>query len=322
MGRSGTTLLLSLLSRSASTHVVPELPITLYNYHAFRKKNSFTEGDIDSILEIGNKFKFAGKLTVDVDYLKTVGVKSKSYTELLIASYLSLNLPQEARKEVKQIVVKNPTHTFYARQLQQLFPDTKFVVLVRHPFAYVNSCIESVEIGKKKEGVEFYSAVYHNYATEILSFLKELKDTVLIVKYEDLVTETRVTLQQICAHLSIPFEEEMLVNSGINLSIQHNYEQLTEHQKERVLTKFSALSAPVNTSRVLSWQGKLSERDCQVIARISKNAAAKLGYDISSLPNDKFGFLLVRLKVKLYFLLARYFFRIPIFIREIWRKNI
>ena len=114
----------------------------------------------------------------------------------------------------------------------------------------------------------------------------------------------------------------MLVNSGINLSIQHNYEQLTEHQKERVLTKFSALSAPVNTSRVLSWQGKLSERDCQVIARISKNAAAKLGYDISPLPNDKFGFLLVRLKVKLYFLLARYFFRIPIFIREIWRINI
>jgi hypothetical protein len=323
MPRSGTTLLLSMLNSVEQNMCIPEIPIALYLYNSHRNRTSFEKEDATDILSLKSKLNYIRHVTIDEKFFFDNTSNCNSYSDFIESAYLTTLESSKKVEKIQNIIDKNPIYTFYPEILLSVFPKAKFVLMARNPHGYVNSCIESVDAGKKVRSAEFYSLAYNKYAHEITRIQRKYPNQSLIINYEELVVEPELTLQKICNFLSIDFDSEMLefYNKSFNLKI--NKDDVNDSNKERVKHKYESLSKPVNTSRIESWKSKLSLITIKTISSITFKESQKLGYNLSK---EKiiysFNYLKSFCFIELYFLIAKNFYFLPIKLREIYRIKI
>jgi hypothetical protein len=323
MGRSGTTLLLSMLNSVEQNLCIPEIPIALYLYHSHKKRTNFNSTDVSKLLSLKSKLNYIRHVTIDEGYFKTQVNECKSYKQFIETSYLTTVDPSKKVDLITNIIDKNPIYTYYPKTLSAIFPKSKFILMVRNPFGYVNSCLESNDPGKRKRRAEFYALAYRNYAHEINNIQKKFKNQSLIVHYENLVSQPEKTLQSICDFLNIDFNFEMLDFYNKTYNIKYREDSMDHSQEERIKFKYGSLSQPVNTNRIESWRKNLTQHEIDVIDSITALDAEKFGYQVNfSKTTYSFHYFKSKLLVKLYFLVARYFYFLPRWFREIFRIKV
>jgi len=323
MGRSGTTLLLSMLNSVETNVCVPEIPIALYLYNSHRNRREFNVNDVRQILSLRTKLKYIRNVNVKDSYFVDNVINCKNYKDFIQVASLSTSDNSKKIQLIENIIDKNPIYTFYTDALSSIFPEPKFLIMTRNPFGYVNSCIESIDPGKKARSAEFYSLAYDIYAKEIEKIQKKYFNRALVVQYEDLVENPESTMKNICNFLSIDFKLEMLEFYKKTFNLDHKKEGLNDSQKTRIQFKYQALSKPVNTSRIESWKNKLSKKQINIISSITSNEAKKFGYDISyHQKNYSINYLKSVLYIQIYFMFARKFYHLPIWLREIFRVKV
>ncbi len=323
MPRSGTTLLLSMLNSVEQNLCIPEIPIALYLYHSHEKRTNFNLNDVSKLLSLKSKLKYIRHVTIDEVFLNKQVNKCKSYKEFIETSYLSTIDPSKKVDLIRNIIDKNPIYTYYPGTLSTIFPKAKFILMVRNPFGYVNSCLESNDPGKTKRKAEFYSLAYRKYAHEINIIQNKFKNQSLIVHYENLVSQPEKTLQSICDFLNIDFNREMLDFYNKTYNLKYREDSMDHSQKERIKFKYGSLSQPVNTNRIESWRNNLTQQEIDVIDSITALDAEKLGYKVNfSKTTYTFQCFKSKLFVQLYFLFARYFYFSPRWFREIFRIKV
>jgi len=323
MPRSGTTLLLSMLNSVAQNMCIPEIPIALYLYSSHRNRSSFENEDVSKILSLKSKLNYIRHVNINEKFFFDSTANCNSYIDFIERAYLTTLESSKKVEKVKNIIDKNPIYTFYTETLLSVFPKAKFILMVRNPQGYVNSCIESVDPGKKVRSAEFYSLAYNKYAHEIMHIQRKYTDQSLIIHYEDLVVEPELNLRKICNFLSIDFDSEMLEFHNKSFNLKINKEDVNDSNKERVKHKYESLSKPVNTARIESWKSKLSVDMIKTISSITHKESQKLGYNLS---NEKIKYSVNYLKsvcfIEFYFFIAKYFYYLPIKLREIYRIKI
>ena len=323
MGRSGTTLLLSMFNSIENNFCIPEIPSAMYLYNSHRNRISFSTGDAQKILTLKNKIQYIRAIKIDEKFFLKRTTQCKSYREFVETTYLSVLNPEKERNNIQNIIDKNPIYTFYSDDLLNIFPDAKFILMVRQPHSYVNSCLESIDPGKKRRSSAFYSFTYRLYAKEIMRINKRYQNQSLIIHYEDLVSTPENTLKSICKHLQIQYDPEMLEFYKKPNNFKENKDGINEAQRTRIKYKYGALSNPVNTHRIESWKEKLSQKDIDMISSITHFESEKLGYFFPKVNKRiSVNFILSAITVKLYFLFARNFYYTPIWLREIFRIRV
>lgn len=325
MGHSGTTLLSAILNSSGEILVIPEIHAAMYFFQPKSGKKKFTTTDIEDLINYYGNFYFAKKMKFHPDRIKKNIEHIKSYAAFLNNTYLSLEYPGKPNERIKYIVEKNPSYTFYVKDLLKIFPSAKFVLMIRDPRGYINSCLQKNEApGTKKHHPAFYMYVWKRYYDEMEELMRCYPEKCQLIHYEDLTREPEKTLKNICTHLGIPFSSQMLEHHKSEFIVTVKNDSF--FQDTYFKTKVQALASSINAQRTDAWKKNISGNILSLINSVLHKESLRAGYaDVTSdtLPP---GFFFLRMKYQflifLYFLFARRFYHFPVKMREMIRKQV
>jgi len=132
----------------------------------------------------------------------------------------------------KRLVLTSPANLLRARLLLAIFPDAKFIGLVRYPYAVVEGAREKrwrdpqrPWISGMPTTIKQAAEQWENANVLLLSLQQFLDDRLLIVHYEDLVAKPKATLNQVLAFLGL---------NGKGVQVPHLKRGLNQRQAERL----------------------------------------------------------------------------------------
>ncbi len=265
--RSGTTLLRLMLSSSKELCIPPE-SIFLTELYPKYKDGLTTFEQIPLFLDdLFSVFFFdQWELDIEVVRYKILQLEDLSYANIIEAvyrSYASLRDPEAVRWGDK-----NPIHTLRTDIILTLFPYAQFVHIIRDGRDAVISQKET-QWGKLRS-YEKATELWARYVDAGNMFAIQNPSQCIQIKYERLVSEPELVLQQICEFTGIAYTERMLEFHKRN---QAENMVPIEQQSYHSLTLEG-----VNSSRIERWRGKLEEGDIEIIETIAGDTLVRNGY--------------------------------------------
>jgi len=109
----------------------------------------------------------------------------------------------------QRFIDKTPRYVLIIDDLIRLFPEAKFVFLLRNPLSILSSILNT-QIQKDLWGLENFIEELSRGPTAILQGIATLGDKAIVVRYEDFVGAPEEMLQNICAPLNLDYEPSML----------------------------------------------------------------------------------------------------------------
>lgn len=172
--------------------------------------------------------------------------------------------------------------------LHNLFSNVKFIVLVRDPRDTFASMKKSPQMMNYLPN-DFYDSpvnspdlveIYHEpykYWARVYSQLgivsEELKEKVLVVKYEDMLDMPKETIEKVCEFLNIDFVDQMIEPFCRNIS---NASVVSMSYSD-----YHAKNFVVKSRAVGRWQKELSDEELNRLMDESREIAINYGYQIS-----------------------------------------
>ncbi len=174
----------------------------------------------------------------------------------------------------------------HAYDILSTFPDAKFIYLVRDG----RDVAASVKKMLSQSRVLYY--IVQKWKTEQLKCLSiynnlKPKNSIQIVKYEDLITNPVDQLTSICKFIDLPFEEKMLQFHTTPSSI-----------KESTIHNLDNLSKPLNPNNFNKYQKELSAKEIKLFEHFGGKVLSLLNYDLDY-PNEEVSISRLK-KVKYY----------------------
>jgi len=123
------------------------------------------------------------------------------------------------------IVEKSPPNIIRTRFLQNLFPKSKFIIILRHPLA-VSYATKRWSDGSTSELIEHYLKSYE-ILTKDLRYLKNWH----IIKYEDFISSPQKTIDTIFNYLEL---ESISIKQKIKKNINKKYFLQWEEEKKNL----------------------------------------------------------------------------------------
>jgi len=296
-GRSGTWLLQSILDTHPEICVTPEALFIIHLYGKYINTKKWTAERKNAFV----RHLFSEEKIIDWwqstpeaihDLLEKYPPESR-FSELCKAIYYEY-VQRNDKENAHLLGDKNPEYSLYIKQLAQLYPKSKFIHLVRDPRANVLS-YQNVDFD-----VNDVAALAHRwakYSEHILDWQREFPDRILVIHYEDLLTNTQVTLEQICAFLGVDFMPSLLEFYKYPKNIFGWNKKITE---------------PIDPKKATAWQGKIKPEDEACIFKIAGKVAADFGYTTTLKPKltvkNRFGLLFSMF----IFFLEKFLFKLPL----------
>jgi hypothetical protein len=195
--RSGSTLLQLMLSRSVEIATTSEPWIALNPIYALR------DGAVDPNYG-ANQAKPAL-----LEFLKESGVGTEFYKQQ-VAAFLQNLYSQSVRHQGKTFFLdKTPRYYNIIDDLYEIFPEAKFIVLLRNPLAVLNSVLNT---WVKEDD----SLLLNNFEDlmiapfKLVDFLNQNHPACFRVQFEDLVARPGKVMQSLCSFIGIEYTEAMI----------------------------------------------------------------------------------------------------------------
>lgn len=289
MERTGSSMLTMMLNRSESVLSPSEEPFMLYLYREYNAKSKWTEKEIDQFIIYFERIA-EKNLTLyfsPLEKLKQQMLDNRDDLNFQTLTRLiySLFLPLLKKDSFTHIIDKQIKYILYSDVLEQLSPESKYVILVRDPRAVIASW-KKRELGLSKQ-IAYMAKIWCINYQAVLHKTQHNPYKYLLVKYEDLVLENEQTLQQICAHFNIHFQKEMLSHSELPSPDPASLERLNtlpDEFVEKIKSFHQNTLSPINQSLISEWESTLSSKEVRLINHITHILANQYGYNI---PKDK-----------------------------------
>ncbi len=168
---------------------------------------------------------------------------------------------------------KTPGHVLWLPQIRALFPNARVVATVRDPRDVLVSYDERWNHGRGDTDFLMKSAAQvKHYLAHLLYQSVFPPEQVCRVKYESLVSQPSVVLEEVCRFLQLDFEPGMLEF----YRQQEKAERSTSDAKHHEL-----LSKPATTERINRYVQKFRPAQCALIERFLHEEMNVLGYGAS-----------------------------------------
>jgi hypothetical protein len=318
IGRSGTTLLSTLLNNHPAIHALPEASFIVFFIHALGHKKTITRSDIDEIFDqielyglthpwVGWDFD-AQKVKQDL-LSRLQGGEEMDFESLCTHVYAQFQVRGMDKENAGILLNKNPGTTLFLEQIFDVFPDSKFILMVRDYRGNVLSRKQTIYM--KTPNVVFNAFRWRWMTKRALAFKKAHPDRVIVVRYEDLTADPESELRKICDFFQLPLSMDLLRPN-------HQFDEWNEVSctmpgiKTYADNKFADLATPVNQKRTLAWQKELSREEIIACDVVCSKTGAKFGYA----PFYKIGklqYLLLKLKLAGYSIFTSLYMN-----KEVW----
>ena len=264
--RSGTTMLGSMLGSTLNCITTPEsyfkqkILIDL----AVDWSKGASRGKILDALSNNFRFKIWGIPVTDID-LSPVLTKH-DYRDLMFR--LVDDHSMVAGKSGWNVWIDHtPVNFQNALMLLDIFPNAKFIHIIRDPRAVAASIIP-LDWGPNtaRDAAEFWARKI-SYA---LAFESLYPEKCFRVKYEDIVCYPEKTLQEVCDFTDIKFEQSMLLGKGF---------KVPDYSK----TQHALIGKPLDLNRIEAWKKDLSELQIYQIEKFLEDLPEMMGYSKTGL---------------------------------------
>lgn len=178
---------------------------------------------------------------------------------------LYYGLTGESLPEGMRILEKSVEHAEWAVHLRQMFPDCRFVHIVRNPYASLVAIRKSKPDGNSYPLMrDFILSLQNSYYN--LYRNEGILDNYLIVKYEDLLTDTEKMMRQIADFVGIEFTEDLLTPTLMGKPWGGNSSSGNSFTK-------------ISTAPLSSWKSKVEDVEIRLVNAFLEPVLERFGYD-------------------------------------------
>lgn len=279
--RSGTTLLTTLFNAHPNIRIAPEFPILFFLYQHFKKVKHWDEATIRSFVDhvfYFSKFNIRRvenlKLDKEVIVNELLKYKDNGSIQLFLKSINYYAYSLYDKKETLWIGDKNPVYSMSANRLRKIFPDARFICIIRD---YRDNFISIKKLAEKEVAVEapelsLQVGRWRIFTRLFLACNRRFPDKFYILRYEDLVTEQETTFRSLCDFLGIDYDPSVF-------DFHKKKEETVNTYGTFIYEKFHEnLMKPVSTGRMNTWQTVLTAQEVRTADQIAGKYADRLGY--------------------------------------------
>ena len=263
--RSGTTLLSTLFDAHPNVKIPPEFPIMLPLYQRFRKVKTWDEATILEFVEFifqHNVFihRTLENLKIDREAftadLMTLAYKGTIQDFLKKVSYHGFSIfPKE---EILCVGDKNPVYSIYIRRFIKIFPDARFICIVRDYRDNFVSMRKLADLKLEAPILPLQVFRWRYVARLMLKCRDQYPNRFMIIRYEDLVTKQEEILPELCKFISIPYDPSVF-------EFYKKREETINTYNNPLIERFhGSLMKPINTGRMELWKSELTPEEVKV----------------------------------------------------------
>lgn len=271
--RSGTTLLASMLashSRIAcgtETHFFSYL--AKYSEDIFLSDNRWPEMAVRFISSLTIEgYKVCELFGITIGELE---IFLKNRKPSVSAMLESLTQPYSNRLGKVRWIEKTPRHLLHLSAIRQWYQHARIIRIIRDPRDTVLS-MQKVPWASHSVIANVYRWVDDDHKS--FNFFKKDQNSI-IIRYEDLILNTKLQLERICEFVGEKFEPGMENPQ----EVAHGLIGKEEWWKKQV-------TRPVDSSRVGVWKRELSDKYARAASCIAYDELKKYGYEISCKPQQ------------------------------------
>jgi protein-tyrosine sulfotransferase len=320
-GRSGTTMLQTILDSNSNTIIPLESRLIIHLKRKYLSVKKWNAELLDSfIIDLYHDTKFERYWNVDREKLKASfnAIPHDRITFQLLCKIVYLSYPSPFnKKEILLIGDKNPTYSIFTKELIEVFPDAKFIHLLRD---YRDNIVSNVKIFKAEKiavAAQGWMAYNKHIEKEKLKHSKQF----ITARYEDIVENPKENVLAICKFLGIEFNEKMLhFDKVIKEKAQNEYKK---YDKE-IAYSHPNIVDPINTKNVNKWKNELTENQIEIIEYIAGEYGEKHGYNLS-LPKTYNASIKLKaysacLRQNFNLMIIKNYYKLPMWIRNMSRS--
>jgi hypothetical protein len=163
---------------------------------------------------------------------------------------------------------KTPGNLFYVDLLYDMFPEARFIYLVRDPRAGVNSMNRSILFSDDTVLNALNRRKYMQEGFDLLQATVPAEQRT-VLKYEDLVAAPEATVQDLCTFIGEQFAPQML----------NFHQDADQYMRPRAVKAFNqAATQPILKSKIDAWCQDLSADDVAMVEWICAASMRKHDY--------------------------------------------
>ncbi len=264
-GRSGSTLLRMMLASHSRLTIPPETWYLIPLLQRFSTDRPLTETEIETAIAIMTSHYRWPDMKLDAQDLRreTARLSSPHLRDLVEVVY-RIHVQSEGKARWGD---KTPVYIEIVPQLAKMYPNAKFIHLVR----------DGRDVAKSFQATDWVSRWLHENTREWTRAVEcywrwvhsDLRDRILQIRYEDLVLHTESTLQRICEFIGEEFEPQML-------SWQTKVDEQVPARERDAHPKLKLKPGAENVAR---WMREMSAREVFVSETFMGSNLARLGYE-------------------------------------------
>lgn len=279
MGRSGTTLLTNMLNSNPEIIACPENEFIIHSYRSFYDKDFNDVKVVDAYIDMFNQnfnrvisiWKPGPELKNDI-----LQLKDKSFENVCKLSYLNYPFSQKEKKNVTWVIDKNPFYSLHIDTLKVIFPQAKFIVIVRD---YRDNIISRKKYSDQNVPLHKLAADWNYYYERIFKSLAKNNIQHHLIKYEDLANDPTKSLRSLCSYLGVEYSDEMLNFQELSKEMKkHAVTSVSKEKNEKIQRMHGNLEKKVNTERVNAFVNELKEAEIAFLDFACEKLALKFGY--------------------------------------------
>ena len=282
-GRSGTSLLCSVLNAHKSISVVPEgmFLINLYGkYHHVRNWNTRIIDRFCKDLFLEDRLVNWWKLTPEKIRKKISNCEgSLSFGKLCELVYAAE--AENQKGYIPPLIIdKNTTNSLFIPMISSVFTNAKFIHIVRDPRDNVASFKNvSFDTGNTIALAERWK--YYN--REILKQAELRPDQFHRILFEDLLCQPEKSLRNICCFLNVEYHPSLL-----DFYKKNDYSQALGNATSSVKEAYRNIDHPLDESQAFKWRRKAENSDVAIVDAICKSEMQCFSYEQGSHFTSKF----------------------------------
>lgn len=321
--RSGTTLLQTMLDSHPNICAPLESRFVLHLKNKYHSKTIWNKSlKTQFVKDLFKEQKMVLFWELDQDALIERLEKlpeNTTYGEICKQVYVS-STSFHSKETAALIVDKNPIYAIMIPLLQEVFPDAKFIHLIRDFRGNVSSILNL------QKGASVYKLGMNWILTnsEIEKTKQLSPNNFITLRYEDLLENPKSELERITSFFSLEFHQDMLTYNERIVKAIAAYVARSPSEKVRSVREIGIakvhknLSKPIDNSFKDKWKEKLSKADIETLEKYCSGFAQRYGYEQTTLiapKNEKIPkeLLFERDKLRLYY-------KLPIWLRELKSK--
>ena len=278
--RSGTTLIRTLFDAHPNVKIPPEFPVILPLYQKFRNVKDWDEEKILSFVD--QIFQNPGFNNRKLDHLKLdretftsnlllLAHKGNTQDFLKSINYYSYSL--FLKREIQCVGDKNPIYSIYLKRLLKIFPDARFICIIRDYRDNYISMKGLKDLNLEAPLLSLQVARWRYVVRLFLAYKKKYPARFYILRYEDLVQNHEKVFGELCSFIGIQYDPAVFD------FFTKKEESLKLYPKELIEKYHQSLMNPINTGRMDRWKKELNDKQVRFADQIAGKYADILGYE-------------------------------------------